>query len=134
MKRFKSRALSLLLTLAMLVGMLPTSALAANGKLDNEVYKNNLDTALIRTYSADEPIEISTANDLKQLANAAEGSKFVLTVDITLPTDWEPINGGSYNDSIVLDGNGYKITLTGTPVFSNLNSSYTIKNLILWPI
>ena len=58
MKRFKSRALSLLLTLAMLVGMLPTSALAANGKLDNEVYKNNLDTALIRTYSADEPIEI----------------------------------------------------------------------------
>ncbi len=47
MKRFKSRALSLLLTLAMLVGMLPTTALATDSELDNLVYKNNLDTYIM---------------------------------------------------------------------------------------
>ena len=90
MKRFKSRALSLLLTLAMLVGMLPTTALATDSELDNLVYKNNLDT-YIMPLAGDEPIEISTAEDLKQLASAAEGSQFVLAADITLQADWEPI-------------------------------------------
>ena len=125
MKRFKSRALSLLLTLAMLVGMLPTTALATDSELDNLVYKNNLDT-YIMPLAGDEPIEISTAEDLKQLASAAEGSQFVLAADITLPADWEPIEFAG-----VLNGNGYTITLTGNPVFKNLNSGSIISNLIL---
>ncbi len=125
MKRLKSRALSLLLTLAMLVGMLPTTALATDSELDNLVYKNNLDT-YIMPLAGDEPIEISTAEDLKQLASAAEGSQFVLAADITLPADWEPIEFAG-----VLNGNGYTITLTGNPVFKNLNSGSIISNLIL---
>ena len=125
MKRFKSRALSLLLTLAMLVGMLPTTALATDSELDNLVYKNNLDT-YIMPLAGDEPIEISTAEDLKQLASAAEGSQFVLAADITLPADREPIEFAG-----VLNGNGYTITLTGNPVFKNLNSGSIISNLIL---
>ena len=125
MKRFKSRALSLLLTLAMLVGMLPTTTLATDSELDNLVYKNNLDT-YIMPLAGDEPIEISTAEDLKQLASAAEGSHFVLAADITLPADWEPIEFAG-----VLNGNGYTITLTGNPVFKNLNSGSIISNLIL---
>lgn len=126
----KIRALSFLLTLALLVGMLPVGAWAAEPLSgDNGVYKNNQDTRL-RMVRSGEAIEITTADDLKLLSNAAAGSRFVLTADIELPADWEPIENAGYNDNNVLDGNGYTITLNGQPLFNNMNS-LTVCNLIL---
>ncbi len=102
----KKRSLSLLLVLVMLMGMLPIQALAV---------------------SAD-AVAISTAEGLKQLANAARGSSFVLTADITLPEDWTPVE--PFYEDLVLDGNGYTITLNGAPLFGNMGSC-TVSNLIL---
>ena len=101
----RKKLLAMLLTMVMLVGLLPMGALAAG-----------------------DPTEIATANALKQLANAAEGSQFILTADITLPSGWEPIT--VLNDDLGLDGNGYTITLDGTPLFGNMGNC-TVTNLIL---
>lgn len=126
MNRFKIRALSFLLTLALLVGMLLAGAWAAEPVSgDNAVYKNNQDTRL-RMVRSDEAIEIATADDLKLLSNAAAGSRFVLTADITLPADWEPVEFGG-----TLDGMGYTVTMNGKPVFKNLNSGSVVSNLVL---
>ncbi len=105
----KKRIVSLMLAMLMVISLLPANVLTARA-------------------SDTEPTEISTADGLRQLANAAEGSKFILAADITLPLDWTPV--AVLNDGLSLDGNGYTVTLNGAPLFGNMGNA-TVVNLIL---
>ena len=69
---------------------------------------------------------IYTQEDLAKLTAAG---KYQLMNDIVLE-NWTPISTVS-GDTTVLDGNGYTITLTGTPVFDTMKKGTVVQNLIL---
>ena len=77
---------------------------------------------------AEPVIEVSTQADLAQIANTPGSYKLV--ADITLDSEWTPIQIQHY-DGVTLDGNGYAITLTGSPLFKKIDELSTLKNLVL---
>ena len=77
---------------------------------------------------AETVIEVSTQADLAQIANTPGSYKLV--ADITLDSEWTPIQIQHY-DGVTLDGNGYAITLTGSPLFKKIDELSTLKNLVL---
>lgn len=104
----KKRIFSAFLAFAMLLSLLPAGVFAAG--------------------AGDAPTEISSAEELRQLESAAEGSRFILAADIALPSEWTPLQ--VLYDNLVLDGNGYTITLDGAPLFGNMGNC-TVTNLLL---
>lgn len=87
----KKRILSLLLTLAMLTGLLPVSAMAAGG-----------------------PVEVGTAQELVQALAANE--QIVLTDNLDL-SQWTT-QPGAFNGT--LDGNGFAVTGLRTPLLNQI--------------
>ena len=137
----KKRILSLLLVLVMLLGMLPTVALAADGTLSTE--KDDDGTEYYLIYDASDLAAFRT-----KVHNASWGDVFNarLKDDVTLSGEWEPIgkpadwsigfSGAAFNG--IFDGEGHtvsglSINYNGTGstclgLFGDTNAA-TIRNL-----
>ena len=126
MRKIRTRALSLLLTLVMALGLLPGTAWAEEGgttSLPEFESRESMGT--------DKAFKISSEESLKALANAVKdddasgtynmsGITFYLANDITLSSDWTPIGNVAYpSDGFAgtFDGTGH--TISGM----NINSS-----------
>ena len=96
----KKRILSLLLTLAMLTGLLPVSAMAAGG-----------------------PVEVGTAQELVQALTANE--QIVLTDNLDL-SQWTT-QPGEFNGT--LDGNGFAVTGLRTPLLNKIGPEGKVTDL-----
>jgi len=122
----KKRALSLLMALVMVIGLLPATVRAAEG-------------------TADDLIEISSEAGLKDFRNKVNaGEKNLcakLTKDITLSEDWTPISSNAQYPSEafsgIFDGNGHTIkglrinASTAYQGFFAYTNGATIKNLTI---
>ena len=122
-KNTKNRALSLLLALVMALGLLPGTALAAEGE---------------------NVVSISTAEELADFRDRVNGGENTLnaklTADIQLAGDWTPFNpsSGYVTDAYAgtFDGGGHAISglavndsgTNGVGLFGTINGA-TIKNL-----
>ena len=126
MRKIRTRALSLLLTLVMALGLLPGTAWAAENAVDD-------------------PVNISSAEELKAFRDRVNGGErtlsAVLTADIDLENEeWIPFNPqNGYVTSAyagTFDGAGHTISglsindssTNGVGLFGTVNSA-TIKNL-----
>lgn len=125
------KTLALLLSLLMLIGLLPMSALATGG------------TWAGSGTSAD-PFQIADAADLLKLAGMVNtgsnyaGQYFALTNDISLSGDWTPIGTATHKFSGNLDGAGHSITglyingaVENAALFGVISGNVTIENLSL---
>lgn len=89
----------------------------------------------VKTYATkDNPFPITTYEQFKEKLTSEEGGSYILLSDITLPTNYSPINANFES----LDGNGYTINLQGfslteentnVGVFSEISENSVVKNL-----
>ena len=98
----KKRILSLLLTLAMLMGLLPMNVLAAGGS-----------------------VEVGTAQELAQALTADQ--QIVLTDDLDL-SQWTTPEG-AFNGT--LDGNGFAVTGLRTPLLNEIGTEGRVEDLTI---
>ena len=145
MRKIRTRALSLLLTLVMALGLLPGTAWAEEGGTTSLPEFESWESM-----GTDKAFKISSEESLKALANAVKdddasgtynmsGITFYLANDITLSSDWTPIGNVAYpSDGFAgtFDGNGHTISgmninsssSGGVGLFGTINGA-TIKNL-----
>lgn len=117
------RILSMLLTIAMLGGMMPASVSAAEfqedellGGMMEETTEENVEEDFAQELEAQQVYANSIPSEIP------EGETYTLESDITLES-------GQWFENIAgtLDGNGYTITLTDKPLANNVTG--TIQNL-----
>ncbi len=115
MKQIWSKSLACLLCLALLVGMLPVAALAAQDTHQPETYAGPTEPGWQGAGTENDPYQISTLADLAALRDAVNdgnnqnGTYFKMTANIDLvsaETPWTAIG----NFTGTFDGAGYKIS------------------------
>ena len=151
MKHFWSKSLACLLCLALLVGMLPVAALAAQDTHQPETYAGPTEPGWQGAGTENDPYQISTLADLAALRDAVNGGNnqnrtyFKMTANIDLRGEenpWESIGKGGKSFTGTFDGAGYKISGLylnfssidtyrdrGAGLFTSVGQDGSVKNL-----
>lgn len=150
MKQFWSKSLACLLCLALLVGMLPVAALAAQDTHQPETYAGPTEPGWQGAGTENDPYQISTLADLAALRDAVNdgnnqnGTYFKMTANIDLgsaETPWTSIGYGGKSFTGTFDGAGHTISGLylnsnsiggadrGAGLFTSVGQDGSVKNL-----
>ena len=151
MKQIWSKSLACLLCLALLVGMLPVAALAAQDTHQPETYAGPTEPGWQGAGTENDPYQISTLTDLAALRDAVNGGNnqngtyFKMTANIDLGGEenpWESIGYGGKFFTGTFDGAGHTISGLylnfssidtyqdqGLGLFTHVRQGGTVKNL-----
>lgn len=150
MKQIWSKSLACLLCLALLVGMLPVAALAAQDTHQPETYAGPTEPGWQGAGTENDPYQISTLTDLAALRDAVNGGNnqngtyFKMTANIDLGGEenpWESIGKGGKSFTGTFDGAGHTISGLylnsssigradrGAGLFTSVGQDGSVKNL-----
>lgn len=150
MKQIWSKSLACLLCLALLVGMLPVAALAAQDTHQPETYAGPTEPGWQGAGTENAPYQISTLADLAALRDAVNGGNnqngtyFKMTANIDLgsaETPWTSIGYGGKSFTGTFDGAGHTISGLylnsnsigradrGAGLFTSVGQDGSVKNL-----
>ena len=150
MKQIWSKSLACLLCLALLVGMLPVAALAAQDTHQPETYAGPTEPGWQGAGTENDPYQISTLADLAALRDAVNGGNnqngtyFKMTANIDLGGEenpWESIGKGGKSFTGTFDGAGHTISGLylnsnsiggadrGAGLFTSVGQDGSVKNL-----